>query len=202
MAAMPQCRRTWPLLFFLSACTHQGPKISSGSPWLAGLGLSGQFAPDWKSVGRNEAKLGLVQLEVLELAGANGRSLVVHRYRMESAAAAQELQTQKLQEFKSVYDPRIDPYFAIVTKETRCPDRFLPLVEAAPKKASSLNLVSAFANERNTIGACTEDLAQKRYYFASLTCGATFTQFEEFIPLSQAPSREAPSELRSLDCLP
>lgn len=188
-------------LFLFTSCAHSPATKNEDSSWLSTLGLRTHLAPSWKITRRHESQMGAGQLTVVELKNPNGLSLALRSYKMTSISAAQDMQAQKIALLSSVYDARIDPYFAVITKQTSCPNDFLPKTESVPKNGSNLLLVSAYANERNTIGACTEDLVRSRAYFAFLTCGPVFTQVEKFVPLPLADASADQVELRSIDCL-
>src|SRR5205814_2272389 len=75
----------------------------------------------------------------------------------------------KLFQLHSIYEPHRDPYFAALTKDTLCPEKFKLTSRKSVKTANfKAEVLSLYANDRLTYGACTEEQAAFRTFVALL----------------------------------
>lgn len=133
-------------------------------------------------------------VEVWQAQGPGGRLLRARK--VKDPASAKDLFQESLIKLRSIYDVRRDAYFAVITKDITCPEEFKIRESSLPDG----RILSMYANDRGTLGACDEQTARARVSVALLLCGPSFIRVESFVP------REVFTEsdermLTSLQCL-
>ena len=99
----------------------------------------------------------------------------------ESAEQAERLLKDKEAQLYSVYEEHIDPYFAVVTKKTQCPEQYQ--IKKTKREGSNASVYSMFANDWDTLGACNQEMAKKHALRSFLICGSNFIQMDKFVPI-------------------
>ncbi len=95
---------------------------------------------------------------------------------------------KKIQDLKSqiesLYDPKIDPYFAVITRKIDCPSEFLPKVKKSENENEIKIETELFASERKGLGACSKDSATLLAHVTHLYCknNESFFEIKYFYP--------------------
>jgi len=139
-------------------------------------------------------------VEAADAKAPGGRFLRLER--LADAARGEAHIKDRLVQLQSLYDPRPEPYYAILTKKTVCQDKYQIVYRPRKNKGPVLHYLELYANERMIYGACTGDMAFYRAAVAMIYCPRSRSAviLESFIPaagFTQADFRA----LESLRCL-
>ena len=159
-----------------SSCTRPNNGLF-GTLKLAGLdSASFAFAQNWPLVEN------LTGENVIYLNARSSGPLPSQLFLNSSLAVTMELATKKMIDAKSrimsLYDPKPDPYFAVLTKKIDCPLEFWPKEEHLDAEKSTLLTFKIFASERLGLGACDTSSAKYQATIAYLYCKKTGTYSE------------------------
>lgn len=187
------------LLIFTAGCaTTQGPANGNDiSKNFYTWGLQANFATDYKVGRHSSTKLGQAKNFLFEASGPDGRLIRASLNEVSDENQASHLLAEELAKLRSIYEFHRDPYFAIISKSTSCPDQYQLSEE---KFEGGRFLLQAFANSRETLGACTESTAQHKALLLLLSCGKNFIKIESFIPKQNFNSSDVES-IRSIQCV-
>lgn len=187
-------------LALLAGCASSEPRPSSEiSEKLEAFNIRSNFVHNFSVTDERTARSKQVELHQIDAKAAGGRELQVSIYKMPSPEKAESLKKEKVAQILSVYDSHIDPYFALLTKATVCPEEFQPQQEEKAGTRGSPRLFFLFANDRNTIGACTKKIASRRAAIALVVCESNFIQVERYTPIQEW-SHTDQDDVRSIDC--
>jgi len=187
-------------LALLAGCASSEPRPSSEiAEKLEAFNIRSSFFHKFSVTDERTARSKQVELHQIDAEAAGGRELQVSIYKMPSPEKAESLKRDKTAQILSVYDSHIDPYFALLTKATVCPEEFQPQQEEEEGTGGSRRLFFLFANDRNTIGACTKNIASRRAAISLLACESNFIQVEVYAPIQEWGSTDQ-DDVRSIDC--
>jgi hypothetical protein len=167
------------------------------------LGLQAPFSDEYRvSASSSEPQSG-IQMESLEAAAADGRVVRLQKFGGVSPDQGNRFIQERVFQLKSIYEPHREPYFAVLTKTTACPKQFKLVQQADVNTASSkLEIYSLYANDRLTMGACTNEQATYRAFVALLECSKSQSVFvvESFVPTRLSGDADV-SGIKSIACL-
>lgn len=124
----------------------------------------------------------------------------ISRYLISDRYLRERIFSEKLAKLLSIYDSVRDPYFAVISKEIQCPMAYRPSLERfEDSRQGRHSFVRAYANDRNTWGACNSGDARKVALFHLISCQESIVQVEAFAPTGEVNSN-IEQKIKSLQC--
>jgi hypothetical protein len=183
----------------LSLGCVSAPKPMGFKETVRAWGLQGAFPAHMELRGAIDSSGdGQLKVESLAAKAEGGRVLRIQKVSGATAGQSDAFVRRKAFQLRSIYEPQRDPYFAALSKDTVCPERFR--LERRKTSRSDREIYALFANERLTYGACNEEDASYRVFVALLKCPGNQFMVESFIP-AKAASDEDAKALDSISCL-
>ncbi len=184
-------------LLMVSACAS----VPDGKLTLP-LGIANRFGGGYVIAERTQTQNDGISVEYITAKAKDGRVIRVERLSSSSAADSEQFIKDRLAQIASIYEPQRSPYFAVLTKKTVCPDKYLPIRTDEKRDGTLLRTVMLYVNDRLTYGSCTEDTTAFRLIAGMMYCPGSKALFivESFVPVASFSETDA-ENVRSLQCL-